>query len=85
MNAAEKIRLHVAIAQALRSQGDSGLNEDQLLLAQRIAGFDLSLPALQVELRALADQNVIAAFTPLSGKRYRLTAIGESKLAEAGL
>jgi hypothetical protein len=85
MNPAEKIRLHVAVSQVLRSQGDAGLNEDGLLLAARLAGFDVTLPALQVELRALGDQNVIAAFTPLSGKRYRLTAIGESKLAEAGL
>lgn len=85
MTVDEKARLHVAILQALRSLGDLGMTESQLLNHVRQVGFDVALPALQVELRAICDRNNAAAFAPLGGRRYRITELGESKLAEAGL
>ena len=85
MSPTERSNLHIAILQTLRAIGATGQNESGLANAARLAGFDLTLAELGVELRAVADENLIAAFTPLGGKRWRITALGESQLAEAGL
>lgn len=85
MTAPEKTRLHIALLQVLRELYDLGMPETGLVSSARLAGFDVALPALQVELRALADQNLIAAYAPFGGKRYRITELGMSKLAEAGI
>ena len=85
MTTEEKSRLHIALLQALRSLGDLGMTEQQLLNHATVSGFDLSLPQLQVELRGLSNLNYIAPFSPLGGKRYMITDIGASKLAQAGL
>jgi hypothetical protein len=61
------------------------MTEPQIHNAARIAGFDLSLPQLQVEMPSVVNRNHAAQFKPLGGKRYRITELGESKLAEAGL
>ncbi len=85
MTADEKSRIHIAVLQALRAIGATGLSESGLANSARLAGFTLTVPELAVELRTLGDQNLIAAFTPLGGRRWRITALGESQLAEAGL
>ena len=85
MTAAEKSALHVSVLQLLRAKAELGLPEAALLAMLRTLGHDLALPLLQVELRALADRNLLAAEGGVGGPRWRLTALGESHLAESGL
>ena len=86
MTETERASLRVSILQALKAAGSAGRPEDRLLTDARMAGFgDLSLPVLQSELRAVADLNWVTSFTPIVGKRYRITSLGESILVEAGV
>jgi hypothetical protein len=85
MTESEKAMLHVSVLQALKAAGDVGRPEERLLTDARMAGFDLTLPALQSELRTVADKNWITAFSPIGVKRYRVTELGKSVLVEAGL
>ncbi len=85
MTSAEKNALHISVLQLLRTKAEIGLPESALHTFLRTLGHDLALPALQAELRALADRNLIAAFAPLGSPRWRITALGESHLTEAGL
>lgn len=79
--------LRSRLLQALQAVGDAGRGVQLLLNDSRMAGFDaLTLPELERELRNLADQRWVIAFSPpIGGQRYRLTEIGASKLREAGL
>jgi hypothetical protein len=46
----------------------------------------LTEPQLEKVLRDLADKSFVVAFeSPLSGARWRITALGKSALAEEGL
>lgn len=86
MTSADRSLLHASILQSLREIGNHGRPTQLLLVDARMAGFELSLPELERELRQLADENLIASFTPaLGAPRYRITGLGESKLVEAGL
>lgn len=87
MTTADKQLLHAALLQALRAVGDRGRGEHLLLTDSRMAGFEsLTLPQLQLELRALADKRWVVPFSPpLGGQRYRITDFGASQLEEQGL
>jgi len=83
----ESQSLAVFLMVGLRAAGDAGRGEDRLLLDARREGFaDLAAPDLQLQLRGLADKSWLAPYnSPLGGKRWRITARGESALAEQGL
>jgi hypothetical protein len=86
MTDSDQALLHVTILQALKAAGDLGRPEDRMLNDVRLAGFDLTAPALQSELRTLGDKNWITPFSPAIGpKRHRITELGKSKLVEVGL
>lgn len=88
MTSDEQSQLHVVILQALRAKAEIGRPEDALLNDARLAGgFEISLPALQVELRHLSDVKkwIIPMAMDLGPKRWAITALGRRKLEEAGL
>lgn len=79
--------LHTDLLLLLRPARDYGEGETKLLARLRQDGNrDLTAPTLLIALRELADKSWISPFTsPLSGKRWRITALGESILGEEGL
>ena len=86
MSPTDQTLLHAALLQSLRATGDLGRTAELLRTDALIAGFDLSLPALRVELRLLADKGWLAEVpAPLGSTRYRITALGRSILEEQGL
>lgn len=86
MTPEDRILLRSRLLQALNAVGDGGRTELLLHTDARIAGFDLALPVFRSELLSLCDLGWLAAFEPMPGlKRYRLTALGQSKAAEIGL
>lgn len=86
MNALDQAALHVVLLQHLRTKHDLGRTADALLNDARMQGHTLTLPGLAAELRLLGDKNWIAPMAlELGPHRWRITALGESKLAEAGL
>ncbi len=72
---------------SLRHSGQRGASQEILLAhlrTQRDESF--TEPQLERELRALADQRLVAPYEQqILGKRWRITALGESTLQEAGL
>lgn len=64
-----------------------GLPLAQLLTDLRTGAHrSLTQPQLEIALRDLADVSYVVAFdSPLSGRRWRITALGKSALAEEGL
>ena len=86
MTAQDQRSLHVVVLQMLRAKRDLGRLEDALLNDARMQGHELTLAQLEGELRLLGDKNWIAPMElPLTGKRWRITALGESILTEAKL
>lgn len=86
MTPTDQTLLHASLLQTLRASGDLGRTAELLRNDALIAGFDLSLPALRVELRTLADKGWIAEIPqPLGSTRYRITALGRSILEEQRL
>ncbi len=82
----QKTALRLVLLQTLRAAGELGLPDMQLLTAARVGGHaDLTRPELLATLRDLADDRAVAPFSQISGRRWRITALGESQLAEAGL
>ena len=79
--------LHTDLLALLKSVGIYGLNAEDCLRRLRVAAHrDLTLPQTEQALRDLADKRFIAPFeSPLSGKRWRITALGGSALNEEGL
>ena len=79
--------LHAEILLLLQPAREYGEGELRLLARLRMDGHrDLAIPALEIALRELADKSWAASFqSPLSGKRWRITALGISVLAEEGL
>jgi hypothetical protein len=71
----------------LRTAGEYGEIEGLLLSRLRLAGNrELTLPELKIAMLMLADRCWVARIeSPLSGKRYRITVLGLSILAEEGL
>lgn len=80
-------KVHTDILLLLRAAEKYGLDEASLLTDLRQARHrDLTAPALEHALRALADKSLVAPFTsPLSGKRWRILGLGTSALEEEGL
>lgn len=88
MDPKEQAELHVLLLQMLRRKGDLGRTEDALLNDVRLTGgFDLDIFGLQQQLRVLANEKrwIIQIPAELALKRWRITDLGTSKLAEAGL
>jgi hypothetical protein len=88
MTPTEQAQLHVILLQALRSKGDLGRTVEALLHdARMIGGFDaITKPQLESELKQLADKNWIAPMEfDLGLPRFRIAALGLSKLTEARL
>jgi len=86
MTEADRQQLRIAILLILRAQGgDVGMAAERMLSAMRVASYDLTLPALESELGQLADSRLVKVHTTLTGKRWRITSMGESDLEEAGL
>lgn len=79
------LRIHVL--QALRGAGKYGLGVEQILTAMRLGSHrDLATPDLDRVLRDLADDSLVTTFNSvLEEKRWRITALGESALQEAGV
>lgn len=79
--------LHTDLLTLLRAAGRYGLSPANLLQDLRQARHrELSQPLLDRAVRDLADRSLVAAFdSPLSGRRWRITALGESALQEEGL
>lgn len=71
----------------LRQRSAYGETVAQLLTLLRVSGHrGLTLPELESALRALADKSWVTPFeSPLSGKRWRITALGGSALTEEGI
>jgi hypothetical protein len=71
----------------LRPARDYGESEAKLLARLRQEGNrELAAPSLVIALRELADRSWVSSFaSPLSGKRWRITALGLSVLEEEGL
>ena len=79
--------LHIDLLATLRASAAYGLSAADLLLRLRAGAHRaLTLPEIETALRDLADRSLVAHFTsPLSGARWRLTALGASALQEEGL
>lgn len=72
---------------ALGVAGAVGLTAETLLREARTEiSAAITIRQLDTELRALADKSWITPFTPaLAARRWRITALGQSALQEAGL
>lgn len=79
--------LAIDILTQLRQAGKYGHSLTDLANRLRAGSHrTLGEPALEIALRDLDDCTYVARFTaPLSGARWRITAMGESALQEAGL
>lgn len=80
-----QLTLNLLIELRQRAQyGDTGKN---LLVLLRVGGHrGLTTPELEQALRDLADKSWVTPFdSPISGPRWRITALGESALKEEGL
>lgn len=79
--------LAIDILTQLRVPGKFGLGIADLLRDLRAMRHrELTQPQLEAAVRELADRAWVAQFTsPLSGARWRITALGESTLQEEGL
>jgi hypothetical protein len=71
----------------LRNRQQYGDTEPRLLSMLRVGGErNLTAPELEKALRDLADKSWVTPFNAvLVGKKWRITALGESALTEAGL
>lgn len=80
-------QLAIDILIELRNRTTYGDTEARLLSMLRVGGHrNLSAPELERALRELADQTIVTPFdVPLIGKKWRITARGESAMKEAGL
>lgn len=86
MSPADQAQLHVSLLQVLRATSDIGRPEERMLNDARMAGHDLTFPALRVELRVLSDKGWIAEMPQMiGGPRFRITATGRSILEEQRL
>lgn len=86
MNEADRRNLHIVLLQMLRAKRDLGRLEDALLNDARMQGHDIVLSQLQEELRDLAARLLIDPMdSELTGKRWVITPLGESKLRQANL
>jgi hypothetical protein len=79
-------KLHTDLLLLLRAVGTYGLDVGTLLTDLRLQRHrDLTEPALKQALRDLADRSLVTEFTSvLEVRRWRITALGESALQEAG-
>ena len=79
--------LHLNILILLVAPRDYGERLGELLTKLRVSGHrGLTVPELEKTLRDLADKSFVTPFdSPLSGTRWRITALGKSALAEEGL
>lgn len=79
--------LAIDILTQLRAPGRFGLSLADLLRDLRAMRHRaLAFPELESAVRELADVSYVVPFrSPLSGERWRITALGESALKEAGL
>jgi hypothetical protein len=78
--------LHARLLVELRNLGKYGEEPTHLLTALRPSFRLLAMPGLERALRDLADKSFITAFAgAIGGTRWRITALGESALQEAGL
>jgi hypothetical protein len=79
--------LHIDLLLALKAAAQYGLPLDALLADLRRGRHrGLTQPQLETALRDLADQSLATPFdSPLSGRRWRITALGTSALQEEGL
>ena len=81
MSPQEQAQLQVNLLLVLREQGDVGFPEARMVTAARMAGHDLALPAIRVELRALADKGWIGEMPQDIGpSRFRITPLGRNIL-----
>lgn len=80
-------KLRIDLLTFLRSSAQYGLDATLLLQDAREARHrSLSLPELEAALRDLADRSYVTPYTSaLGAQRWRITALGESALQEAGL
>jgi hypothetical protein len=86
MNPKEQAQLHIDLLIVMRASLVPGLPEERLLNEARMAGHELTLPALRVELRALCDKGWASEMAQIiGGPRFRITALGRSALEEMGL
>ena len=78
--------LHFNILVDLRTAGKFGQSLDRQLPMLRVSGHrGLTLPELETAMRDLSDKSFATPFEgALGGKRWRITALGESALVEAG-
>lgn len=85
MSPTEQAQLHVILLQSLRAKGDLGRTVEALLHdARMLGGFDaLNKAQLEQECEAMRFKDWIAPMEfDLGLKRFRITALGVSKLAE---
>lgn len=86
MSPEEQAQLHVTLLVMLRASLVPAVPEERLLNESRRAAHSITLPALRVELRVLADKGWVAEMPQaIGGPRFRITAIGRSVLEEQGL
>lgn len=80
-------KLHTDMLVLLRAAAGYGLALDNLLQDLRQTRHRaLTQPETERAVRELADRSYVTSFnSPLSGKRWRITALGESALQEEGL
>lgn len=80
-------KLALDLLLSLRPAGQFGLTPENLLSDARSGRHrDLAEPVLERALRDLADKSFVTTVdSPISGKRWRITALGESALKEDGL
>lgn len=78
--------LHTALLLALRSVQPYGLRVPDVLAQARTAGHRAAtVPQVEAALRDLADRSLVIDMPGGLTERWRLTALGESKLKEEGL
>lgn len=87
MTAAEISQLHVFLLLSLNAVGEIGLPAASLLVRARVETYAaLTLPELELQLRALADERKAQSYgTALGQQRWRITGLGRAALQEAGL
>jgi len=80
-------KLHIDILLRLRNAGRFGQTIEDLLTELRLGNHrDVTEPQAETALRALADRSLVDPFTSvLQQKRWKILALGESALREAGL
>jgi len=80
-------KLHRDTTLGLVAARENGLPLAQLLTDLRAGAYrSLTEPQLEIALRDLADVSYVVAFdAPFGGRRWRITALGKSALAEEGL